>query len=360
MQSFLKANEPDVKRRPVSHTGSLQLPQEFHQRCFQLMDEAGMIYLSTYAVKLQSLMYDITQVLINVDKIKVGLEGLYGSSERVAFVQATSRDLAAWHVRLSSLIGTVDSMLNDLVVKDNPLLTEFFQVLISHLSSALGWSQRIEHSVLLELETSPSILQSLTQTKETIERQVTVLLTNGENHQLAYAELQRIRTKLELEVQRNTRNDGNSLQELNNLLSYVSSGMKEYDKNNLMKANQTAVVDYGLQLHKLIEESESVHLSEQDVSRLQQEINKMNKNVAGLRKQIENNLKQDDDMDHQQHDQLTIQQLEEIQQSLARLSYSLNEKEKSDIPLLGSAVENMYQIRIQRENEERNDSLFEL
>jgi hypothetical protein len=79
--------------KPVFDGVFLQLPQDIHTLAKELMATSDVLYASTHVVRLQPLMYDITESLILVGEIKTQLDMTYGAPERIDFINLVSSKL---------------------------------------------------------------------------------------------------------------------------------------------------------------------------------------------------------------------------------------------------------------------------
>lgn len=62
------------------------------------MAGSDLLYVSTHVVRLQPLMYDITECLIMMGEIKAKLDIIFGSHERIAFINSVSNQMYLCHI----------------------------------------------------------------------------------------------------------------------------------------------------------------------------------------------------------------------------------------------------------------------
>jgi hypothetical protein len=84
------------------------------------------------------------------------------------------------------------------------------------------------------------------------------------------------------------------------------------------------------------------------------------KEAATLRREIEAELTAGKNSSEATSNKSVIDHLEDLQENIANLNYAFNEMYESNKEYLVGEAEHIYQERVRKAQEERNDGIFEL
>lgn len=181
----------------------LQLAPDIHHLAKQIMATSDLLYASTHVVRLQPLMYDITECLILMGEIKTKLDVLYGAHERIDFINTVSNQMyvmtqpgvttlsSILHFQATALLGTMIALQNDAVVQTNSPVIMYVVVVrgltshrlissvVHHLERATKWSETVESAVMMELEANVSSVERLTEYRTEVESKLLLLTMGG-------------------------------------------------------------------------------------------------------------------------------------------------------------------------------------
>lgn len=93
---------------------------------------------------------------------------------------------------------------------------------------------------------------------------------------------------------------------------------------------------------------------------MQSDIMTLAKEASVLRKEIEADIASGKNPSEVASSKSVIDHLEDLQENIANLNYSFNEMYESNKAYLVGEAEHLYQERMKKTQEERNDGIFEL